>query len=302
LSYRLHSKLFGIYACALVAIPACKETTTTAAPAPVVVASAPAPVVPPVPSVVAATPASAANASGKMAHCPSTVDGAKTEIKTTQTGVEIAVTGKDVAEIRARSKFLAQTAKDSTPEVQHNGSGEGGGSFGRCPVVLRRTNVESVDIEGGAKIAVSAKDPKELDWLRRETQERYAELGKAGASDAGQKHMANCPSAVKGAKTAIKDAKDAVEVTVTAGDATGTNDIRERSKRLVESSKVDSKVVAHTGGGSGGGELGRCPVVLLETTVSAKDVPGGSLLTVKPSKADHLAKLKKEMVERSAAF
>ncbi len=306
--HRFQFGLVFVGFCALTAVPACKSKTESAPPAP----SAPAA---PVASATAAEAPSAAppaapaaSASGKMAHCPSTVDGAKTDIKDTKTGVEITVTGKDAAEIRARAKFLSQSVRNATADVQHNGSGEGGGAFGRCPVVLRRTTVEESEVEGGAKIVVSPKDANEADWLRRETRARYAELSKPGASDAGQKHMANCPSAVKGAKTALKDVKDTVEVTVTAPDASGTSDIRERAKRLVASSKVEAKhvvTVAHTGTGSGGGELGRCPVVLLDTVVTAKDVPGGSLLTVKPEtapSADKLAKLKKEITDRSAAF
>ena len=49
-------------------------------------------------------------------------------------------------------------------------------------------------------------------------------------------------------------------------------------------------------------EIGRCPVVLKDTDVEAKDAPGGSIILVKPKKATDLKTLQKEVRERSAKF
>jgi TusA-related sulfurtransferase len=257
-------------------------------------------------ATTAAAPAPSASAAmGKMANCPNAVDGATTEIKEVEGGVELTVKGKDDAaakEIRARAKHLADTSAIEVPSVKHDGTGHGGGHFGRCPVVARNTLVTAVDVDGGSKITVKPKDASEVDWVRREAKERQAEIGQPDAKDAGKGKMAHCPSAVPGAATALKDAKDSVVITVTAKDDAATTDIRARAKLIVEASKKDPKDVKHQGDGSGGGGYGRCPVVLKDTTVTAKDVPGGSELTVKPEKPADEPALFKESKDRVENF
>lgn len=242
---------------------------------------------------------------GKMAHCPSIVTGANTVIKDVEGGVMLTVIAKDaanVADIRARAKFLAESAKNMAPDIKHTGGGEGGGTFGRCPVVMRNTAVEAKEVEGGSELTVKPKDTKELDWLRRESRERLAEIGNPDAKEAGQGKMAHCPSSVDGAATTVKDTKDGVEVSVVAKDEAATKTIRERAKLVVAAAKLDAEKVTHKGDGSGGGGFGRCPVVLKDTKVESKDVPGGVIFTVKPAKAADLAELKKETNERAQKF
>jgi hypothetical protein len=238
---------------------------------------------------------------GKMAHCPSAVDGAATDVADVDGGVVLTVTAKDEAktkEIRERSKFLADASKTEAPSTQHNGSGQGGGALGRCPVVNRNTTVETADVEGGSKITVKPKNAAEVDWVRRESRERLKEIAEPGGRDAGQGKMAHCPSTVDGATTSVKATKDAVVVTVIAKDEAKTKEIRERAKTLVEAAKKDPTGVSHKGDGSGGGGFGRCPVVIKDTTVEAKDVAGGSELTVKPKSAAEVAALEKEAKDR----
>jgi hypothetical protein len=242
---------------------------------------------------------------GKMANCPNIVEGAATVIKEVEGGVELTITAKDEAatkEIRGKSRRLAEMSKDESPSVRHDGSHHGGGQFGRCPVVARNTFVTSEEVEGGARITVKPKDTAEIDWVRREARERQAELGQPGSKDAGGGKMVHCPSAVPGAATALEDTKEAVVVTVTAKDEGAVTDIRARTKHLVDSAKKDPKDVKHDGQGDGGGALGRCPVVVKDTTVTAKDVPGGSQITVKPASPADVAALLKEAKERAEAF
>ena len=87
---------------------------------------------------------------------------------------------------------------------------------------------------------------------------------------------------------------------MTAKDEAATKSIRERAKHLVEAAKLDPTDVKHTGDGKGGGGFGRCPVVVKDTLVESKEVPGGALLTVKPKKASDFDALKKEVAERNA--
>jgi hypothetical protein len=123
----------------------------------------------------------------------------------------------------------------------------------------------------------------------------------AGSATVGGGHMQHCPTAVTGAKTEIQDSKDAVVITVTATEAAKTEEIRKRAKHLVEAAKNDPTSVAHTGDGHGGGGLGRCEVVLKDTSVAAEDIDGGSKITVKPNKPVDLDWLKKETTARHTA-
>jgi hypothetical protein len=124
---------------------------------------------------------------------------------------------------------------------------------------------------------------------------------KAKEATVGGGHMQHCPTAVAGAKTEIKDTKDAVEITVTSTDAAKTEEIRKRAKHVTDAAKQDPTSVAHNGEGHGGGGLGLCEVVLKDTTVTAEDVDGGSKITVKPTKPVDFEWLKKETHARHAA-
>src|SRR5215472_259084 len=252
---------------------------------------------------VAPAPSASIAPMGKMAHCPSTVDTAKTEVNDVEGGIELAVTSQNplsVAEIRLRSKFLGDASKATATTVHHNGHGEGGGVYGRCPVVMRNTTVLATDVEAGTKITVKPETPAELDWLRRETRERLSELELPGSVGAGANKMANCPNAVDGATTQVKDAKDGFEMVVTAKADDATAEIRKRSKHLVEAAKLDpaNNALQHTGGGTGGGGLGRCPVVMKDTLVDEKDVPGGASLSVKAKNPGDVATIRQEAQDR----
>jgi hypothetical protein len=127
----------------------------------------------------------------------------------------------------------------------------------------------------------------------------------AGANEAdgtiGPGHMRNCPTAVEGAATDIKETADAVVVTVTGKGAPAAAEIRKRAQHVVAAAKNDPTAVLHTGDGHGGGGLGRCEVVLKDTTVTAENVEGGSRITVKPVKPVDLEWLKKETRARRQA-
>jgi hypothetical protein len=117
---------------------------------------------------------------GHMQHCPTAVEGAKTEIAETKDGVEITVTSPNAAkteEIRKRAKHVVDAAKNDPSSVAHTGDGHGGGGLGRCEVVLKDTNVTSEDVEGGSKITVKPVKPVDLEWLKKETSARRAANG-----------------------------------------------------------------------------------------------------------------------------
>ena len=299
----MNARTLFVCAFALITSLGCGDDSKSGQAAPPAASSAKAPAASvTTPATVKPATQPAAGDRGKMAHCPSVIEGATTDIQDVDGGVTVTVTVKDeakVKELRERAKFLADASKTETPGQKHDGSGAGGGAFGRCPVVNRNTTVEAADVEGGSKLTVKAKSAAEVDWLRRESRERLKEMGEPGAREAGQGKMAHCPSSVDGVTTEVKTTKDAIVVTVKGKDEAATKEIRERAKFLVEASKKDPNDVVHKGDGSGGGGFGRCPVVLKDTTVEAKDVEGGAEFTVKPKKAEDLAALEKESKERA---
>jgi TusA-related sulfurtransferase len=253
----------------------------------------------------ASSAAAAPDEKGGMSHCPAAVAGAKVEIKEIDNGVEVTVTAADAKatdEIKERAKTIAERAKGENTKPQHSGQGGGGGVMGRCPIVLGGTDVKVEDAPGGSKFTVTAKDKAEVDWLRRETKERQAALD--SGPEGGERKMANCPSAVKDSKTSVKEDKGAIVITVVAKDPkneAAVKDIRDRAKKNVET-KHEGAGKEHAGTGAGGGKEGRCPSVLENTEATAKDVDGGSEITVKPKKADELKKLAEEAKARAKPF
>src|SRR5215468_7328272 len=116
----------------------------------------------------------------------------------------------------------------------------------------------------------------------------------------GPNHMIHCPNAVEGAKTAIKNTKDGVEITVTAKDQNAVQDIRKRAAHLADVA-AKPETGKDTGGGDFGGGKGHCPVVMKDTAVTAADVKNGSKITVKMEKGKGDVKtLQKTVKERQA--
>lgn len=257
----------------------------------------------------AATEVDSGAAQHAMSNCPTAVTGVETAIKDVDGGVEIAITAKDEAatkEIRERAKKSLEADNlnlkaDGGATVQHNHSGAGGGTTGRCTIIQRGTKLSSAEIPGGVKMTVLAKDKSELDWVRRETRERDLEAKSKASEGAGAHRMAHCASAVEGAKTAVKDTKDGVVVTIT-GPADRVAEIRSRAKHTADvAKKGDAAKVQHSGEGTGGGGVGRCPIVVEgETAVDLKEIPNGVEATVTTKK--DIAALQKEAKDRAANF
>ncbi len=123
---------------------------------------------------------------GKMLHCPSALDGAATQVTDTKDGVVVTVTGPE-KDIRARTKDLIEAAsKADESAMGHGGNGQGGGSFGRCPVVVTDTKLSAADVPGGSKITVAAKAPAGVAALQKEAHAR-AERFPAPAAAAPEK-------------------------------------------------------------------------------------------------------------------
>jgi len=120
---------------------------------------------------------------------------------------------------------------------------------------------------------------------------------------AGANKMKNCPNATPGATTVVADVEGGVKLTITAGDAAATTEIRERTKHLLASFKAGNTEVKHTGEGTGTGtSAGKCPLVLADATPESKDIEGGVEVTLKVADAAKLDEVRKRVKERNDAM
>jgi hypothetical protein len=318
-----------------------KEAPTTASPS----ASASAAVAAAVAPSASAAP-SPSPTDGKMLHCPSAVEGSNTAIKDVPGGVEVTVTARDasddatVKEIRARSAFLASAAK-STPAAEHNGSGDVGGKFGRCAVVMRDTDVVAKDVPGGSAMTVTSHDAKEQDWLRRESRSRVDELSAPALDEAMHVKEVHCPSAVTGSTTTVTDAPDGVTVAISAKDPAAAKEVRDRMHALLAAVQLGQPGRAggggangtHKGGGGGngngngdgkgggngdgtgggggggghhngsgaGGGFGTCPLVAHDATIDSSDTDSGVTANLHAKDASQVASLRARVRSRMSA-
>jgi hypothetical protein len=123
----------------------------------------------------------------KMAHCPSAVPGAKTDVIEDNGKVVLTVTAEGearVVEIQKRAEHLDKVATAPDAEVKHTGMGTGGGKSGRCPVVMTDVTLEIAKLENGVKISLSPNDAGAVGDLARMARERATAM----ASDGGGGH------------------------------------------------------------------------------------------------------------------
>ena len=87
--------------------------------------------------------------------------------------------------------------------------------------------------------------------------------------------MANCPSAVPDARTAMLFTADGVELVITARAPASQRRIRELARRHTALADPTGRAL-HSGGHGGPAGIGYCPVVHLPgTRVTERDAPGG---------------------------
>jgi hypothetical protein len=232
------------------------------------------------------SPGTAPAEAERMPHCPSVVTGATTVVSAVPGAVEVRITASaagSVDEIRRRAEYLVGAATQD--KGKHDSNGSGGGKYGRCPVVMRNTTVQSTSIPGGVAVTIRPGAADELDWLRREVEERSAEL--AHPVEFGQGIMKTCPNATVGAETTVTNAPYGVDMLVTARSAGAVDEIRARARELAKGTKPENDK--------------RCPAAIAGATLDVEDVPGGARLTIK-GKPDGVAVLQREVRERSLDF
>jgi TusA-related sulfurtransferase len=119
---------------------------------------------------------------------------------------------------------------------------------------------------------------------------------------AGHNQMKFCPPAVPGARSTIKNTKTGVEMNITATDAKAQADIRDRAKHLAAMSAKKEELNKHTGEGEGGGGMGRCPVLMKDTKVTAKNTKTGAIVKIEVDPSETVAELQKTVKDRHEAM
>ena len=131
--------------------------------------------------------------------------------------------------------------------------------------------------------------------------------GQGGGTGGGANNMTNkmmhCPIAVVGSTTKVETGKESVVLTITSSDAAKVAEIQKRAKHLAGlSSDAAPPELKHTGQGTGGGALGKCPVVMRDVTLKVEDQKDGAKVTVTPKNAASLAELGRISKERADAL
>lgn len=122
-----------------------------------------------------------------------------------------------------------------------------------------------------------------------------ADLARAPAAEA--ERMPLCPSAVGGARTLVSEVRGGVELAITAtGD--GAGEIRRRASALAAAAEETRG--EHQGSGAGRARFGRCPVVMRNTVLTVREIPGGAAIVLAPSQPAELAWLRREVEARAA--
>lgn len=126
----------------------------------------------------------------------------------------------------------------------------------------------------------------------------------AASGPAGQreKKMLNCPSAVAGAATAVRDIDGGVVLDITSDDSAASADILARAERHAALGEPRNTEPMHDGSHSGPGTLGHCPILHIGTTVAVEQILGGARVTVTAKDPAAAAALQHDTRERLAWF
>jgi hypothetical protein len=93
--------------------------------------------------------------------------------------------------------------------------------------------------------------------------------------------MANCPSAVAGATTAVQRTEDGVTLTITAADPQARAQILARARRTVELGPPRG-TSQHDGRGSGPETQGHCPMIVQGNVLGITELPDGARIDIRP--------------------
>ena len=114
--------------------------------------------------------------------------------------------------------------------------------------------------------------------------------------------MMHCPSAVDGAETKVEATDAAVKLTITSADKAKVAEIQKRAQHLASLTAEETAEIKHTGQGTGGGALGKCPVVMDGTTLVVESNDQGAVISMTVADAAKLPDLAKTASARAVAM
>lgn len=113
------------------------------------------------------------------ANCPSSLPGTTTRIEMTPRGVDVTVTAKDAAVVRAIVALAERHARGRTADVAkpHDQRHGASGKVGYCPVVVTElTAVTMTPVRDGATIHVDARAPERVAEVQELVKQRAVRL------------------------------------------------------------------------------------------------------------------------------
>lgn len=113
--------------------------------------------------------------------------------------------------------------------------------------------------------------------------------------------MANCPSSVRGANTAVGMTTDGVDVTVTSLVPEATARIQELADLHARMGPPGSAVM-HTGRHGGPGMMGHCPIVHHGTIVTVTNVVDGAVFHIRATDSARIEAIQREVQSRASAL
>ena len=112
--------------------------------------------------------------------------------------------------------------------------------------------------------------------------------------------MQNCPSALAGTMTRLTNTADGVDLAITASDPSIQQHIVELSAVQAHMGHANKSEGRHTGMHGGPGDIGQCPIIHIETTVTFTEAPGGAVIHVRANAPEDVPNLQATIAARAA--
>jgi hypothetical protein len=119
----------------------------------------------------------------------------------------------------------------------------------------------------------------------------------AGSWPASEERHHRCPTDLPGVTSTVADVDGGVALTITASDDRTVADIRERTTRAIDMSQRFGDA-PQRGDGGGGGHRARCAAVMRGAKSDAKNIDGGTQITILATDAVDVMRVRADVRER----
>lgn len=261
--------------------------------------------------------------------CPMQIAGATVAAEEVEGGAALRFTTTgDVAQLRQRVRRMAEMHSRRHAGGGQHGHGQPGMMMG---AVMMQAETRAEDIDGGARLIFTARDPNQLAELREQVQHRAGRMASSGqcpmmagmSSRSGQMGMGSmCPMRVSGTTVSSEDVEGGVALRfVTTGDAAELQrrvaqmaEMHQRrggmmqreaspSETEAEGSPQRGRMQGHGMHGQHHGEMmgmmGMMGGAMMQAQVRAENIDNGARLVFTPHDAGMLAELREQVRMRA---